>query len=172
MNEVKEGLEKDVEYITSNNTPLTSSDTGVGGGGGKDGEESTASVVYELYVGGGKGGCSDDDDVIKALEERILNLETLAGSGGGGKNVIKRLDELEEKVGRVDDKKLKDIEVRVKILKGDAEAAGKARKSFKGGIGKEVRTRGNGGTGKGEGTTDKEHWSSPLAVYTTRVNRR
>ena len=140
MKEVKEGLEKDVEELTSNNTSLTSSETGAKGGGEK--EESTASVVYELYVGGGKGG--EDDDVIKALEERILNLETLAG-GRGGKNVIKRLDELEEKVGRVDDKKLKDIEGRVKILKGDAEAAGKARKSFKGGIGKEVRTRGRNG---------------------------
>jgi len=75
-------------------------------------------MVYELYGG----------TVISSsnIEERLLKLEEVIGSPSN-KPLMARLEELENKMKRVDDKALEDAATRAKLIRSDLEAASKAR---------------------------------------------
>mmetsp|Transcript_14398 Transcript_14398/g.21253 ORF Transcript_14398/g.21253 Transcript_14398/m.21253 type:complete len:357 (+) Transcript_14398:74-1144(+) len=86
----------------------------------EEAEAGEGKVSYELYASSLK---SQDD-----AEERLRKLEVLVGaSTEGGSSVLKRLEEAEEMVQKVDDGTLEKAAARAKVIRADLEAAAKAR---------------------------------------------
>lgn len=69
-----------------------------------------AGVVYELYGGG--------VTTPTLLEERLMKVEHLMGGrSDGNKSLLQRLQEMEEKVQRVDPKLLEEISMKAKVIR-------------------------------------------------------
>ena len=69
-----------------------------------------AGVVYELY-----GGVVATPTL---LEERLMKVEQLIGGGSdGSKSVLQRLQEMEEKVQKVNPKSLEDASMKAKVIR-------------------------------------------------------
>jgi hypothetical protein len=71
----------------------------------------TNGVVYELY-GGGRS-------LPSLMEERLIKIEQLMGGEGTGSNksLLQRLQEMEEKIQKVDTKSLEDASVKAKVIR-------------------------------------------------------
>mmetsp|Transcript_28197 Transcript_28197/g.46706 ORF Transcript_28197/g.46706 Transcript_28197/m.46706 type:complete len:312 (-) Transcript_28197:126-1061(-) len=75
-------------------------------------------VVYELY-----GGTVSSSGT---TEERLLKLEQVIG-GSASTPLLTRLEAIEHKMKRVNNKALEDASTRAKVIRSDLEAASKAR---------------------------------------------
>lgn len=70
----------------------------------------TNGVVYELYGGGGS--------VPSLMEERLIKIEQWMGGGAdSSKSLLHRLQEMEEKIQKVDAKSLEDASIKAKVIR-------------------------------------------------------
>jgi len=95
-----------------------------------------AGVTYELYGGVPFPAASGaSNSAAPSLEERLLQIESLVGAGNAStatnknknESLLKRLEEMEQFMTRLDPKTLEQAAAKAKVIRSDLEAASKAR---------------------------------------------